>query len=120
MGWPLSSDSDDRDRSVTIRIDSIKDLETTAIMHPPAGQGFILHKQSKQDGMVKLLEIENFKQLDSSTHEVLIFNRSTPTLDARRNLLRRGSKESLLNNTWMRLTRLDCDSPNSKDGHEQG
>merc|ERR1712187_919543 len=73
--WPLSSDDKDCDQSVTIRIDAIKGLEILAITHPSAGHGFILQKQNSQDGMVKLLELENFKEIDHSTHEILRFNR---------------------------------------------
>jgi len=86
--WPLSTAIEEVQRSVTVRIDALKDLEIPQIRNPEAGYGFMLHRSSGQDGMVKLLAVSNFRKLDYTTHQVLTF--ADVQKRTRRNLLTKG------------------------------
>mmetsp|Transcript_1686 Transcript_1686/g.3144 ORF Transcript_1686/g.3144 Transcript_1686/m.3144 type:complete len:198 (-) Transcript_1686:1174-1767(-) len=72
--WPLTMDPEDVDRSVTVRIDMLKELEVPGILQPGEGQGFVLCKNSSVDSQVKLLPISTFPRLDKGREQILSFN----------------------------------------------
>jgi hypothetical protein len=82
--WPLSNSSVQANRTVTVRVDALKDLSISQIFHPLEGYCFVLHKKSGQDGMVQLIPSSNLRKLDWSTHQILTF---ADNRGRRRNLL---------------------------------
>lgn len=72
--WPLSTAPQDVKRTVTIRIDALKDLEVPEIRQPVSGHGFVLARSSTQDGLVRLVPLSTFRELDWSTHQILVFS----------------------------------------------
>jgi len=72
--WPLSTQLQDVNRTVTIRIDALKDLEVREIRQPVSGHGLVLHKSSTQDGLVRLVPLGTFRELDWGTHQILDFS----------------------------------------------
>jgi hypothetical protein len=71
--WPLSLDPNQVNRTVTVRIDALKDLQVEQLIHPQEGYLYVIHKTSGQDGFVKLVPVSGFKKLDWTTHQLLSF-----------------------------------------------
>lgn len=71
--WPLTTVPNEVNRSVTIRIDAIKDLEAPGILKPDEGHEWLLEKTSGQDGRVVKVNVNDFSTLDWKVHEVLTF-----------------------------------------------
>lgn len=74
--WPPTSEPKDIDSTVIIRIDAIKDLDMPQIRNPEAGTGFVLKKNSSLDGMIRVVPIKEFKDLDWNLHQPLIFGQA--------------------------------------------
>jgi len=69
--WPFSALPEDVNRTVTVRIDALKDLQVSEFLYPESGFGYVLMRSSGQDGLVKLLPVVTYKSLDWSVHRSL-------------------------------------------------
>lgn len=80
--WPCCIEGEDQ--TVTIRIDALKELETSVILRPEPGYTWVLGKTSSKDAMVKLLPVSALQDIDWATHKLLCFG-SGPGKITRRN-----------------------------------
>jgi hypothetical protein len=71
--YPLSDDPKEADKSVTIRIDAIKDLDLETVISPDPGSHFVLMRNSGVDGQVKLLQAATFHKIDWAVNHILEF-----------------------------------------------
>jgi len=62
--WPFSALPEDVNRTVTVRIDALKDLQVSEFLYPESGFGYVLMRSSGQDGLVKLLPVVTYKSLE--------------------------------------------------------
>eukprot|EP00928_Gymnodinium_smaydae_P032460 TRINITY_DN23502_c0_g2_i1.p1 TRINITY_DN23502_c0_g2~~TRINITY_DN23502_c0_g2_i1.p1 ORF type:complete len:1241 (-),score=183.64 TRINITY_DN23502_c0_g2_i1:149-3871(-) len=70
--WPLSSK--DADKHVTVRIDTIKDLEAGSILEPEFGFTWIMHTTSSKDAAIKLAPVASLPVMDSGSNVLLDFS----------------------------------------------
>ncbi|CAK9065452.1 unnamed protein product, partial [Durusdinium trenchii] len=76
--WPLSDS--DAEKTVLLRIDVLKELETADIMEPPSGIQFLLQRNSLYDGQVKIATHQELQDRNAATSQVLCFKTSTSSL----------------------------------------
>jgi len=70
--WPLQASA--VGETVTVRIDSLKEVDCAHVLRPDSGQSWVISKTSSKDAMVKLVSISQFKSLDWSNHQVMSFD----------------------------------------------
>eukprot|EP00913_Durusdinium_trenchii_P002639 g2444.t1 len=76
--WPLSDS--DAEKTVLLRIDVLKELETADIMEPPSGIQFLLQRNSLYDGQVKIATHQELQDRNAATSQVLCFKTSASSL----------------------------------------
>merc|ERR1711974_140354 len=67
--WPLSTK--DADRTVTVRIDALKELEMHSVFCPDHDLQYVIAKTSNNEAVVKLMGIEMFQDLEWRNHQIL-------------------------------------------------
>jgi len=69
--WPLTEDA--ADQSITVRIDALKEIDSSLIQRPDSGQIWVISKMSSKDSMVKLVAASEYKDIDWKNNVVLQF-----------------------------------------------
>merc|ERR1712037_987265 len=72
------------------------------IRQPKSGHGFVLFKSSTQDGLVRLLPLSKFSELNWSNYEILTF----PQERGRRTLLSSSTSYRRASGGWNAIPRL--------------
>jgi hypothetical protein len=70
--YPLKEDA--VDKTITVRIDALKEIDTSLVLRPDPGQSWVISKLSERDAMVKSVNPSEFKNIDWAVHQVLSFN----------------------------------------------
>jgi len=75
--WPLS-EAEVND-TVSIRIDTLKELEVAAIAQPEAGDMWVLTRTSSMDGAVQRISVATVDEVNWSTHRILTIRQRLAT-----------------------------------------